>query len=102
MSSLTAPGKLLSRSTPKLLGFSRHVGFRKKLAHTCVDGTRPLEGGRGVPILGLAQKPMRCLSMRSSCERITTPCRSNGTSACEWETITSSLDNADDPATRLV
>lgn len=47
---------------------------------TCVGGICMPEGGIGASLLSW-QKPIRYFSMRSSCERITTPCRSKGTSA---------------------
>ena len=50
------------------------------LSMTCVAGIRALEDGGGTSVLSW-QNPILCFSMRSSCERSTTPCRSNGTSA---------------------
>ena len=52
-----------------------------RLRMTCVAGIWALEEVTGVPALTW-QNPILCFSMRSSCERMTTPCRSTGTSAC--------------------
>ncbi len=59
---------------------SNQVGEHSNKRLTCVVGIRLLEEGTGAFALSW-QNPILCLSMRSSCERITTPCRSKGTSA---------------------